>query len=70
MDINQFNKQFELSEEQIKKYLNWREGKDEVYCGAAGGCFTLQFTITGLGLIVNATCTDGTELDLTEWEYF
>lgn len=60
---------FTLSNEQYKKYVEWREVKEkEPYCGAAGGCYSFIFIPTGLGTIVKVTCTDGTKLDLTEWD--
>lgn len=62
---------FELSDEQEKKFNEWREAKGkEVYVGAVGGAYDFCFTPTGIGTIVTVKCADGTELDLTEWEYF
>ncbi len=63
--------EFKLSQEQFDKYVKWREEKvEEVYVGAVGGAYSFVFTLTGIGDIVKVKCADGTELDLTEWEYF
>lgn len=65
---------FVLSAEQYKKYDEWRKEKNkkkgEVYVGAVGGAYSFCFTPTGIGTLVKVTCADGTELDLTEYEYF
>jgi len=65
---------FVLSAEQHKKYDEWRKEKNkkngEVYVGAIGGAYSFCFTPTGIGTMVKVTCADGTELDLTEYEYF
>jgi len=68
------DKNFILSAAQYKKYDEWRKEKNkkdgEVYVGAIGGAYTFCFTPTGLGDIVVVKCADGTELDLTEYEYW
>jgi hypothetical protein len=68
------DKTFTLSAEQYKKYNEWREEKNktkgEVYVGAIGGAYSFCFTPTGLGTMVVVKCADGTELDLTEYEYW
>lgn len=65
---------FTLSAEQNKKYDEWRKEKNkkngEVYVGAIGGAYTFCFSPTGLGDMVVVKCADGTELDLTEYEYW
>jgi len=65
---------FTLSAEQHKKYDEWRKEKNkkegEVYVGAIGGAYSFCFTPTGLGTMVVVKCADGTELDLTEYEYW
>ena len=61
---------FTLSANQHKKYDEWRKEKGEVYVGAIGGAYTFCFTPTGLGDMVVVKCADGTELDLTEYEYW
>lgn len=58
---------FELTEEQIFQYKEWRKTK-EVYCGAAGGCYTFNFTPTGIGEIVTVECSDGTKINLTDYD--
>jgi len=57
---------FELTDEEEKKFNEWRKSKGEVYAGAAGGAYEFCFTPTGLGMIVVIKCLDGTELDLTD----
>lgn len=61
---------FTLSANQNKKYDVWRKEKGEVYVGAIGGAYSFCFTPTGLGYMVVVKCADGTELDLTEYEYW
>ena len=69
---------FVLSAEQHKKYDEWRKEKNkkngEAYVGAIvgaiGGAYSFCFTPTGIGTMVVVKCADGTELDLTEYEYF
>ncbi len=66
---------FELTDEQEKKYEEWRESLpylDEGHFGAAGGGYSFVFTPTGLGMLVKATRADNDahEIDLTEWEHF
>ena len=64
------DKTFTLSANQYKKYDEWRKEKSEVYVGAIGGAYSFCFTPTGLGDMVVVKCADGTELDLTEYEYW
>ena len=64
------DKTFILSANQYKKYDEWRKEKGEVYVGAIGGAYTFCFTPTGLGDMVVVKCADGTQLDLTEYEYW
>lgn len=68
------DKTFILSANQYKKYDEWRKEKNkkdgEVYVGAIGGAYTFCFTPTGLGDMVVVKCADGTQLDLTEYEYW
>ena len=59
---------FELSEEQIKKYEEWRSRKKGSYRGPIGGGYTFCFTPTSIGVTVVVKCDDGTHLDLTEYE--
>ena len=61
---------FTLSANQHKKYNEWRKEKGEVYVGAIGGAYTFCFIPTALGDMVVVKCADGTELDLTEYEYW
>lgn len=59
---------FELSEEQEKKYDEWRKSLPKADYGTIGGGYTFCFTPTGLGDIVKVKRDDGHELDLTESE--
>lgn len=61
---------FELTEEQVKKYKEWRATLPKADFGAVGGGTSFIFTPTGIGTIVFAKRDDGYEIDLTEWEYF
>lgn len=61
---------FELTEEQIKKYEEWRSSKKGSYRGPIGGGYTFCFTPISIGVIVVVKCDDGTHLDLTEYENF
>lgn len=60
--------QFELSEEQVKKFRAWQATKPEKYLGAIGGGFSIEFIMTSIGHFTTAKCWDGTKLDLTEYE--
>ena len=64
------NETFYLSDEQLIKLNNWTETKQNVYAGAFGGAITISFTPTGIGVIIVATCIDGSEINLTEYENF
>ena len=57
---------FELTEEEEKKFDEWRKSTGEVYVGAIGGAYEFSFIPTGLGTIITIKCADGTELDLTD----
>ena len=57
---------FTLSSEQVKKYQKWRKKKNgEVNVGSA---YSFCFTPSGIGMIECVKCSDGTELDLTDFE--
>ncbi len=63
---------FVLTAKQVEEFEKWRKVKDEkngqVYVGAIGGAYTICFTPTGLGDIVNITCADGSKLELTDFD--
>jgi len=66
-------KNFELTDEQMEKWEEWKETLpklDEGHFGAVGGGYSFEFTPTGIGTLVKAKRADGHEIDLTEWEYF
>lgn len=75
IDVELFNKKFNLSEAQIKKYLKWQKGLPKLpdnHWGAVGGGYSFIFVPTGIGTIVKARREDEekNEIDLTEYEYF
>lgn len=69
---NGFN--FNLSDNQFKKYKSWRKTHNchirnqygLRYVGAAGGADTFHIIGTGLGYIVSVECSCGSKCDLTE----
>jgi hypothetical protein len=66
---------FELTEEQRKKYEEWKESLPKIsegYFGAAGGGYWFKFIPTGIGMLVLAGRDDVPEMDinLTEYEDF
>ena len=69
---NGFN--FNLSDNQLKKYKVWRKTHNcnirnqygLRYAGAVGGADTFHITGTGIGYIVEVECCCGAVLDLTE----
>lgn len=70
MTTEQFNKQFEFSEAQIKKFYDWQETLPKAYFGADSNGITISFPQCSLGYIVKAKRREGEEIDLTEWEHF
>ena len=65
-------KTYELTKKQVDLFEKWRKEKGDLIdlVGAVGGAYSFCFTPTGIGTLIKVTCADGTELDLTEWEYF
>lgn len=69
---NVFN--FNLSDNQLKKYSSWRKTHNchirnqygLRYTGAVGGADTFHITGTGIGYIVEVECSCGSICDLTE----
>ena len=61
--------EFSLSAEQVKKFKEWSKGK-VLPQTAIGGAYTVCFTPTGLGDIVEVRCVDGTSLSLTDYDTF
>jgi len=57
---------FELSEEQYKKWIEWKATLSKENTGAIGGGDAFIFRPTGLGDIVTATYMDEYTIDLTE----
>lgn len=56
---------FQLTENQIKKYKEWKDHCD-TYAGAIGGRHSFVFTPTGLGECVEVRCICGEKINLTE----
>ena len=61
--------EFSLSDEQVKKFKEWSKRK-VLPQTAIGGAYTICFTPTGLGDIVEVRCVDGTKLSLTDYNTF
>lgn len=63
--------EFIISSEQVKKFEQWRKAKnDKIRKGGElpNNCYTYSFTLTGIGLGVEVSCSDGTKIDLTDYE--
>lgn len=60
--------QFDLTEEQVRKFRAWQSTKPSKYLGAIGGGFSVTFMITSIGYFTTANCWDGTSIDLTEYD--
>lgn len=59
--------EFSLSAEQVKKFREW--SKEKILPSTAiGGAYTVCFTPTGLGDLVEVRCVDGTKLNLTDYD--
>lgn len=65
-----FNRQFHLSREQFKKFLDWADSLPEKYYGCDSNGITIEFPQSSIGTIVKARREDGHEIDLTDWENF
>lgn len=61
--------EFNLSVEQVKKFKEWSKEK-VIPSTAIGGAYTICFTPTGLGDVVEVRCVDGTKLELTDYDTF
>lgn len=61
--------EFSLSAEQVKKFKEWSKEK-VIPSTVIGGAYTVCFTPTGLGDIVEVRCADGTKLELTDYDTF
>ena len=61
--------EFNLTPEQVIKFREWAKGK-VIPPTAIGGAYTICFTPTGLGDIVEVRCVDGTKLSLTDYDTF
>lgn len=61
--------EFTLTPEQVSKFREWAKGK-VIPPTAIGGAYTICFTPTGLGDIVEVRCVDGTKLNLTDYDTF
>jgi hypothetical protein len=60
---------FTLSAEQMEKFKEWKKDKS-LPPTTMGGGYTICFTPTGLGDIVEVRCIDGTKIDLTDYDSF
>ena len=60
---------FELTNEQIAKFLGWKKTLPKTYTGAIGGGMTFSFSPNGLGTVVVAKYLDKYEIDLTDYNW-
>jgi hypothetical protein len=59
---------FELSDAEEAKFEEWRlEKKKTKKLTTTGGSYTFQFTPTSIGTVIEVLCSDGTKLDLTDY---
>jgi len=59
----------QLTEEQIKKYNDWKKSFGELpYIGATSGHFGLTIIFTSIGEIIKGKAWNGQEIDLTDYE--
>lgn len=70
INVEQFNKRFELSESQIKKFIEWQESLPDAYFGCDSNGITIEFPNCSIGIVVIAKRREGEEINLTEWEHF
>jgi len=68
--INNYNRQFNLSKSQIEKFIEWQETLPDAYFGCDSNGIKIIFYQNSLGIIVKAKRREGEEVDLTEWEHF
>lgn len=62
---------FTMEPEQVKAFEKWRKAKnDKIRKGgeSPNNCYTYSFTPTGIGTGVEVSCSDGTKIDLTDYE--
>jgi hypothetical protein len=62
---------FKMEPAQVKKFEAWRNAKNEKIRRKGelpNNCYTYSFTPTGVGLGVEVSCTDGTKIDLSDYE--
>lgn len=61
----------ELTDEQVKKYEEWKISFGKLpHLGATGGHFGLEITFTSIGEVIHGTNWKGDKIDLTEWGKF
>ena len=62
---------FELTEEQVKKFEEWKSTHEAVSEGAIGGRYAFTFSPTGVGVFVFITDnSNGEKLDLNDYDSF
>lgn len=62
---------FEISPEQIEVFDKWRKEKNDKIRAKGelpNNCYTYSFTPTGIGTGLTISCSDGTKIDLTEYD--
>lgn len=65
MDTSKPGKTFELTAEQMEKFEVWQKSKYDKHNMKT---YTFCFTPTGIGMNETIKCSDGTQLDLTNYE--
>lgn len=70
INVEQWNRKFELSETQIKKFIAWQESLSNAYFGVDSNGITIEFPQCSIGIIVKAKRREGEEIDLTDWNNF
>ena len=59
-------KKFELTDEQLAKYDEWKRDLPPLEPATIGGAYSFLFTPTGLGCEVVVIRVDGHKIDLTD----
>lgn len=58
---------FSLTSKQLKTFNKWREKKQKENINKKPLIYSFSFTQTGIGIVELVICSDGTELDLTDY---
>lgn len=69
-EVEDFNKRFHLTKQQIDKFYAWQENLPDAYFGMDSNGIKVTFYGCSIGIIVKASRKEGEEIDLTDWENF